>query len=643
MRSKLLLVGRLVTRDIRRRPAQAALLLLAIAAASATLTMSLVVHGVTSNPYAQTSAATRGPDIIAQLGGGPTFNNGSGTHSGTPPGGPASALTSGPHGPGPAATSKQVAAQASALIHARGVTAHSGPFLVAGALLRVRNLAVGVQLQGRGQAPAAVDQPKLTAGSWVRPGGVVLERSFASALGVGVGDRITLNGKPYTVAGTAVTAASTPYPNLCFTGGCQGALPPYNGIIEGHGNGLGWVTQPDARVLAAADGAPPSYVLNLKLADPASANAFATAYDHAHQGIGSASLMSWQTVAAGDALLVIDEQQVLSVGAWLLGLLAVASVAVLVGGRMAQRTRQVGLLKAVGATPALVSAVLLAENLALAVAAAAAGLVAGTLAAPLITSPGAGLIGTAGGPSLTLPVAAEVAGLALAVALVATLVPAIRAARTSTIGALADAARSPHRGTGLIRISARLPVPLLLGLRLVARRPRRAVLGAASVAVTVMGIVAVLAFHYMGDQQRFGNAAGLGDPVISRDEQMLLVITIALVALAALNAIFTAWATVLDARHATALTRALGASPRQVSAGLAAAQVVPALPGVIIGIPLGIGLFLAANGDPMASAPPAGWIAVAALGTLVVVAGLTTIPARLGVRKSPSEALGQEA
>jgi ABC-type antimicrobial peptide transport system permease subunit len=636
---RFLLVGRLVARDLRRRPAQAAMLLLAITAASATLTLSLVLHGVMSNPYAQTQAATRGPDLVAQLGGGPTFSTGSGgSHAGTPPG----ALTVGPGGPARPATKAEIAAQVSALTHMNGVTAHSGPFLVAGALLRVRDLVVGAQLQGRGPASAAVDQPKLTAGSWVRPGGVVLERSFASALGVGVGDRITLNGKPYTVVGTAVTAASTPYPNLCFTGGCQGAQPAYNGTVEGHGNGLGWVTQPDAEVLQAADGGPPSYVLNLKLGDPARATAIATAYDNAHQQSGTASLMSWPTIAAGDALLITDEQQVLSVGAWLLGLLAVASVAVLVGGRMAQRTRQVGLLKAVGATPGLVSLVLLAENLALALAAAAAGLAAGTLAAPLITSPGAGLLGTAGGPSLTLPVAAEVIGLALAVALAATLVPAVRAARTSTTSALADAARSPHRGTALIRISARLPVPLLLGLRLVARRPRRAVLGAASVAVTVMGIVAVLAFHYMGDQQRFGNAAGLGDPVISRDEQMLLVITIALVGLAALNALFTAWATVLDARHATALTRALGATPRQVSAGLAAAQVVPALPGVLIGIPLGIGLFLAANGNSSASTPPAAWIAAAALGTLVVVAGLTTIPARIGIRKSPSEALGQE-
>ena len=47
---------------------------------------------------------------------------------------------------------------------------------------------------------------------------------------------------------------------------------------------------------------------------------------------------------------------------------------------------------------------------------------------------------------------------------------------------------------------------------------------------------------------------------------MLLMITVALVTLAALNAILTAWATVLDARHASALMPALGANSRQVNA-----------------------------------------------------------------------------
>ena len=95
---------------------------------------------------------------------------------------------------------------------------------------------------------------------------------------------------------------------------------------------------------------------------------------------------------------------------------------------------------------------------------------------------------------------------------------------------------------------------------------------------------------------------------------MLLVITVALVTLAALKAILTAWATVLDARHAWALMRALGANSRQASSGLAAAQVLSALPGAILGVPLGVGLLKVAAGSWPAS-PPALWLVATVLGT----------------------------
>jgi ABC-type sugar transport system ATPase subunit len=268
------------------------------------------------------------------------------------------------------------------------------------------------------------------------------------------------------------------------------------------------------------------------------------------------SLTPWQGIATADGLLVA-EGQILGPGAWVAGLLAVASVAVLAGGRMAEATRRVGLLKAVGSTPGLVAAVLVAENLALALAAAATGLAAGWLAAPLLTDPGAVLVGTPGAPSLTLPTAGLVVAVAFAIALAATLAPAIRAARTSTVSALADATRPPRRRAAMIALSARLPVPLLLGLRLVARRPRRALLGAASIAVTVAGIVAVLTFHATAGQRIAGGGSGLNNPAYDRDEQVLMVLTVALLVLASLNAVFTAWATVLDARQPSALARAL--------------------------------------------------------------------------------------
>jgi putative ABC transport system permease protein len=186
---------------------------------------------------------------------------------------------------------------------------------------------------------------------------------------------------------------------------------------------------------------------------------------------------------------------------------------------------------------------------------------------------------------------------------------------------------------------------VLFGLRLVGRRPRRALLTAANIAVTVTGLVAVLSFHATVNS-KLGTggsmiAGGLSDPVVTRDEQMLTVITIVLVVLAALNAIFTTWATVIDARRASALMRALGARDTQVGSGLVVAQVLAALPGAIAGVPLGIGLFAAVvkNG----SVPPVSWLVAAVLGALIAMAALTVIPAMMGSRQPAAEVLQAEA
>ena len=152
---KIRLIGRLVVRDLRHRPGPAMLLLLAIIAATATLTLGLVLHGVTKQPYQETRAATKGPDVVAQFGG-----------------------QAAPHGPG-----QTDMAQVKTLTHAPGVTGFSGPYPVASAVVRARGLTADVEVEGRAQAPASLDQPKVTAGTWVHGGGVVLERTFADALG----------------------------------------------------------------------------------------------------------------------------------------------------------------------------------------------------------------------------------------------------------------------------------------------------------------------------------------------------------------------------------------------------------------------------------------------------------------------------
>jgi putative ABC transport system permease protein len=301
---------------------------------------------------------------------------------------------------------------------------------------------------------------------------------------------------------------------------------------------------------------------------------------------------------------------------------------------MADQIRRVGLLKAVGGTPSLVAAVLLTEYIVVALLAAAAGLTIGSLAAPALTEASAGLLGSAGARTVTLSTVGIVTAVAVTVAVAATLVPAVRAARMSTVLALADAARPPRRTAWLIGISARLPVPLLLGLRVAARRPRRVVLAVVSIAITVSGLVAALAAHA---ELVEGSSSVRADQL----NGVLLAITITLVTLAAVNVIFITWAAALDARHSSALARALGATPQQVSAGLSAAQVLPALAGAILGIPGGFALLAAV--DPDGTTMPPLWQLVGVVpGTVLVVAGLTAVPARISARRPVAEALRSE-
>jgi hypothetical protein len=116
---RVLLVLRLAARDLRRRPAEAALLLLAITAATTTLTLGLVLRDVASDPYQRTREATAGPDVVATV---------------SP-------------GPRPAAP-----AGLEALTDAPGVAGHSGPYPVTGAVLEVRGQLATAQLEGRDSA-----------------------------------------------------------------------------------------------------------------------------------------------------------------------------------------------------------------------------------------------------------------------------------------------------------------------------------------------------------------------------------------------------------------------------------------------------------------------------------------------------------
>jgi putative ABC transport system permease protein len=595
------LVTMLAVADIRRRPAQAALLFIALAAAATTLTLALALAATSNSPWDRTRVATQGPDVVGST-----------------------ALYPDPRGRAQQAGRAALAG----LARAAGVVAAAGPFqtdmLPRG--LSFRGIRITVEVEGRPEAPAAVDRPAVISGQWVRPGGVVIEQSFAQALGVRPGDRITLSGQAFTVAGLAVSTVRAPYPQFMI--------------------GQAWVTEADAARLAGT-GSGVLDAVDLHLASPAAAGAFARRYCASP----AFTCRTWQQ-NRNTATGMGTTHAALLTGAWGLGMLSAACVAVLVGGRLAAQGRRAGLLKAVGATPRLVTAVLLAEHVVIAVLAAAVGLLLGWWAAPLLTNVGAGLLGAVAAPPVTPGTGAVVVAFTVAVAGSATVPPAIRGARRSTLRALAITTRPPRRAPWLLRLSAHLPVALLLGVRMASRRPGRTLLAAASLTVTTAMVVAALALQLnldvsAGQARELGTLVpGVTNPADAQLGDVGFVLAVVLVVLAAVNTIMISWAASLDTRRITALARALGASSRQVAAGLAAAQGIPALAAAIAGVPAGIGVYrLAASaaGVTAVQVLPAPLVLVAVSACVLAGVGLlAAVPARMAARHPVAEALRAE-
>ncbi|MEU5103505.1 FtsX-like permease family protein [Streptomyces sp. NPDC021354] len=586
----LLLIWRLVLRDMRRRPGEAVMFLLAVTVAGASLTLGLATNDAVVSGYAKTRAATAGPDIIA-------------TTTATDPSGVAERLADAP-----------------------GVAAHADPVFAFDTYIKAHGKTAHSSVEGRETSPSAVDRPLVTSGTWVRPGGAVLERGFAQALGVRVGDRVTISKRDYPVVGTAISAATAVYP---WSDTAQGGGPSdFGGRI--------WLTSADTR--AAAGDELSVHLIHLKLTDPTATKRWQdTVFGRDREVDSTVSVHYWQNVLQTDLAMIKDTQPALVVGGWLLAIAAIVTLAALATTRAARDNRRAALLKAVGAGPATVTAALLAQYLLLTLLASALGLTAGTLAAPHLVDPSAGLLNTVSPPDSDTVTAAIF--LAVLVALTGALGPALRAARTSTVHALADPAHLLTRHPRLNAATAHLPTSLLLGIRLLARRPGRAVLASAGTAVTTLMVTALLSWHTELDGRPDFKRFGPIEVRVDLTGQVLLAVTLTLVALSTLNTVLLGWSTAVQARRALSIARTLGATPGQVVTALCVAQLLPAVPGVAVGIPTGLGLYWLFGTQVT---PPGSWLLTAALAVLLAIAALTALPAWVHTRSPAGRVLNTE-
>ncbi|MGI5215455.1 FtsX-like permease family protein [Plantactinospora sp. CA-290183] len=178
-------------------------------------------------------------------------------------------------------------------------------------------------------------------------------------------------------------------------------------------------------------------------------------------------------------------------------------------------------------------------------------------------------------------------------------------------------------------------------MRINARRPRRARLVTVNTLITTTALVAILMVNTRVEHFDLGYTE-LANPRSERMDQALLVVSVVLCILALINAVVSTWTALLDARQPLAVARTLGATPAQAGVGLAVAQLLPAIPGVVAGIPAGIGL-LAFVSTGEVQYPPNSWLLATALAVLLAIAALAAIPAMVATRRPVVDTLQSAA
>jgi putative ABC transport system permease protein len=405
--------------DLRARRGQALITVAVVAGMVAALFLATMLLQGAVNPWQQLFARTRGADVLIY------FQNGTNTNE---------------------------------LRSVAGIQEIGKPYQAASATLEQGAVKSPVEIRATTPEPPAMSAPLVVAGTWLRSSaqdGVVLETSFAQAVRVGVGDRITVNGidgttVPMRVIGLADTAD-------------QGFYPQWT-------PGLIWV-QHGLLTRVEANPSETLQIVGLRLFDDSTlatsqvVQTIWTLYNGAGENSAVERYSTWQQVKESMA----SNDRLLGLLLALFGIIALVAapcaIANVTAGRVLVQRQDLAMLKALGFTPGQVVRMLLAQQTLL--GAAGAGL--GLIAARIMTSPEfarppdgtpVGLAPLSGAWMTLIGV-----GTVLTVA-IATVIPAWWAGRVSPVAAVQP---SPPRGhlSLIARLSLlfHLPAALVLGAR----------------------------------------------------------------------------------------------------------------------------------------------------------------------------------
>src|SRR5712691_436149 len=407
--------------DLRARRGQALITVAVVAGVVAALFLATMLLQGAVNPWQQLFARTGGADVLVY------FQNGTDTKE---------------------------------LRFVAGIREIGKPYQAASATLEQGAVKSPVDLRAVTPEPHAMSAPLVVAGTWLRSSvqdGVVLEASFAQAVRVGVGDRITVDGidgtrVPMRVIGIADTAD-------------QGFYPQWT-------PGLIWV-QHGLLTQVEANPGETHEIVGLRLFDSSTVatgqivQTIWNLYNGPAENSASAvqRYSTWQQVKDSMA----SNDRLLGLLLALFGIIALVAapcaIANVTAGRVLVQRQDIAMLKALGFTPGQVVRMLLAQQTLLGAAGAALGLAA----ARIITSPA--FVKPPGGTPVGLAplsgawMALIGAGTVLTVA-IATVIPAWWAGRVSPVAAVQP---SPPRGhlSLIARLSLlfHLPAALVLGAR----------------------------------------------------------------------------------------------------------------------------------------------------------------------------------
>jgi putative ABC transport system permease protein len=464
---------RWVRADLYAHRGQSALTVAVVAGVVAALVLAVMLLEGALNPWQQLFNRTRGADVLVYLAGGTPV---------VPLGGIA------------------------------GVTQVAAPYGFASATLVQGAQKSQVQLNGATPQPPAMSAPLVVAGTWLRasqPDGVVVEASFAAAVGVGPGSKIVLDGVdgttvPMRIVGVADTADQGFYPQ--WPPGLIWALP---GLV--------------AKVEPVRSET--TEVVGLRLADPSAAGTAEVtqgvfnSYNGLNNGLSEISPVERVTTRQQVMDSMASDDRLLGELLALFGIIALiaapCAIANVTSGRVLMQRRDLAMLKALGFTPGQVVRMLLAEQLALGVTGTALGLAAAELAtsSPALVHPAAG-IGVTLAPLPGTQSALIAAGAILTV-LIATAIPAWRAGRVSPVAAVQPSPPGGHLSqVARLSLLVRLPAALVLGARDALTRRLAAALTVAGVAIPLAMITIALAVWstvgaFTADPGRVGLAGAL--------------------------------------------------------------------------------------------------------------------------------------